>query len=471
MKRQNLTVLMCAISILLFSISALAETITLKSGKKVEGKIIEKTDESIKIDFHGVGITYYFDEIEAIDGKTGWQNKEGISLVAEKSDFGSPKEQSALLPLPSNASEENWVFIPFIFSVERKPIKTSAYIRVKRKLYEPEGGIWENFQKSPHAGVENILVETFSALFKKDEARMEALSHPDLLVDRGVFKKQISDWFNQFESMQVTSIVGYYLSGDLLDYYVKLKSGSLSVTPSITFKKDASGTYKFYAFTPANTNAKNAFDLIHEWHYSEWGPEKASSPTCYADLPERKWTHKIDLADADVGKGESPVELFLSGRSISNAENLDSPYSDILRGISNRKKLLSENKMDEFFNCFTEGSGKYQRKWFYGEITDAEREQYTEAHLRDEKLFYVFDADPFFILFSNSQSFLGLGPPYPLYYIRAEDNSFKWANASTIIANVDNVFDKQLRNFALEEKPFNSLKITNNETGSTPAVE
>lgn len=45
----------------------LAETIILKSGQKVEGKIIEKTDKYIKIDFQGVSLTYNVDEIASIE--------------------------------------------------------------------------------------------------------------------------------------------------------------------------------------------------------------------------------------------------------------------------------------------------------------------------------------------------------------------------------------------------------------------
>lgn len=62
------------IGLFLISLSFLsfvfAETIVLKSGKKVEGKKIEQTDDYIRIDFYGVPLTYYFDEIESIDGVT-----------------------------------------------------------------------------------------------------------------------------------------------------------------------------------------------------------------------------------------------------------------------------------------------------------------------------------------------------------------------------------------------------------------
>jgi len=45
-----------------------AETIILKSGKEIEGKIIEKTDKYIKLDFKGILLTYYVEDIESIDG-------------------------------------------------------------------------------------------------------------------------------------------------------------------------------------------------------------------------------------------------------------------------------------------------------------------------------------------------------------------------------------------------------------------
>jgi hypothetical protein len=46
-----------------------SETLILKSGQKIEGKILEKTEEYIKIDFQGVTLTYFLDEIENIPAK------------------------------------------------------------------------------------------------------------------------------------------------------------------------------------------------------------------------------------------------------------------------------------------------------------------------------------------------------------------------------------------------------------------
>lgn len=52
----------------LFTSPLFAETIILKSGRAIEAPIIEKNDKSIKVDISGIHITYYFEDIESIDG-------------------------------------------------------------------------------------------------------------------------------------------------------------------------------------------------------------------------------------------------------------------------------------------------------------------------------------------------------------------------------------------------------------------
>tara|TARA_B100000315_G_C14539759_1_gene570288 strand:- start:338 stop:1201 length:864 start_codon:yes stop_codon:yes gene_type:complete len=45
-------------------------TIVLKSGKTIEGTVTETTNEYIKVDFSGVSLKYYLDDIKSIDGKS-----------------------------------------------------------------------------------------------------------------------------------------------------------------------------------------------------------------------------------------------------------------------------------------------------------------------------------------------------------------------------------------------------------------
>ena len=52
---------------LFVSSSIFAETIVLKSGKTIEGKMLEKTDKYARVDIDGVPVTYYLEEILSIE--------------------------------------------------------------------------------------------------------------------------------------------------------------------------------------------------------------------------------------------------------------------------------------------------------------------------------------------------------------------------------------------------------------------
>ena len=91
--------------VLCLSVSSVyAETIVLKSGKTVEGKLIEKTDKYIKIDFQGVPLTYSLSEIQSVDGKV-------IGLLEEeKVDIGRPPAsfKPAEKTIQKNDSDDVW---------------------------------------------------------------------------------------------------------------------------------------------------------------------------------------------------------------------------------------------------------------------------------------------------------------------------------------------------------------------------
>jgi len=59
-----------------------AETVRLKSGQTIEGKIIEETDEYIKIDFQGVPLTYSFDEVDNINGRLVYTRKSNFQKAS-----------------------------------------------------------------------------------------------------------------------------------------------------------------------------------------------------------------------------------------------------------------------------------------------------------------------------------------------------------------------------------------------------
>lgn len=61
-----LTVLFSLCAVFFFSKVTFAETLYLKNGRKVQGKIVEKNEKFTKVDVSGVKVTYYADEIDHV---------------------------------------------------------------------------------------------------------------------------------------------------------------------------------------------------------------------------------------------------------------------------------------------------------------------------------------------------------------------------------------------------------------------
>lgn len=62
-------VIFCSICLLMTGVCFAQTIITLKSGTTVEGKLIEKTDDYVKIEAYDIELTYFMDEIENITYK------------------------------------------------------------------------------------------------------------------------------------------------------------------------------------------------------------------------------------------------------------------------------------------------------------------------------------------------------------------------------------------------------------------
>jgi len=88
------------ILILLLSIpsSIFAETIILQSGRKMDGKIMEKTDKEIKVNTGSILTSYRIDEVESIDGvrtelfKSAVNGSQDLNKPAEQKDVNALKE-------------------------------------------------------------------------------------------------------------------------------------------------------------------------------------------------------------------------------------------------------------------------------------------------------------------------------------------------------------------------------------------
>lgn len=93
MRNKIWIVVLLALCVCISSV-AFAETVVLKSGKTIEGNLLEKTDKYIKIDFEGVVLTYFLDEIAHIDK----ENKDDSSLSKNTPDTEGTQEEESSIP-------------------------------------------------------------------------------------------------------------------------------------------------------------------------------------------------------------------------------------------------------------------------------------------------------------------------------------------------------------------------------------
>jgi len=115
-------------TLLIFSFSAniLAETVILKSGEKLEGKIVEQTDKYIKMD-PGVGIvmTYYTDDIDTIDGQKLQTTAPSIQPQDQSQPQTEPEAQPDAQPEPQTQTQTQ-TSLPNTPAEVQQPVNSDA---------------------------------------------------------------------------------------------------------------------------------------------------------------------------------------------------------------------------------------------------------------------------------------------------------------------------------------------------------
>ena len=97
-----------------------AETIILKTGKKIEGEIVESNSDYVKVDISGVSVPFFLDEIESIDGegvlKTAKTAKNSLVLSEEISSEIFSKYSSSVVQIQIKLFGKYYGGVGFIIS-------------------------------------------------------------------------------------------------------------------------------------------------------------------------------------------------------------------------------------------------------------------------------------------------------------------------------------------------------------------
>ncbi|MDD4955165.1 MAG: hypothetical protein PHP17_03905 [Candidatus Omnitrophica bacterium] len=149
-----------------------AETIKLKSGKSVTGKIVEKNDKSVKVDIEGVPVTYYLDAIESIDGKALSINPVTTALPSKTQTTSSVAQEEK-----AASSTSNWQ--TWFSGVSGYLAQVQALSMELRQIgYDSQQKMQSLDQASKAAAIEEVLAKTMAV-----KQRGESLTPPPELKE------------------------------------------------------------------------------------------------------------------------------------------------------------------------------------------------------------------------------------------------------------------------------------------------
>ncbi|MEI8349240.1 MAG: tetratricopeptide repeat protein [Candidatus Omnitrophota bacterium] len=196
--------------------SVYAETVTLKSGKIVQGKVLEQTDVYLVMEISGLEIKYYLDEITSIDGKVlasvipgtqppdSSQNIPGLEQTFQDADVGYS------LGYPSS-----WELVP---DAEKKK-GCSVSLRSK-KISRSEPAVYLSLQQGNYSEDKlkdkNTMSDLLSLLPLPRELKQESADAVTIHQDSWLFMR-----YTQNIPYTLTNVdeKGNSLNGFMTSYY------------------------------------------------------------------------------------------------------------------------------------------------------------------------------------------------------------------------------------------------------------
>jgi len=202
------------LAFIFFSSICWAETIYLKNGTKVEGKIVEKTEQQVKVDISGITLTYFTDEIDRIEDEsrpaTAPQPQTPFIIPSpQKIEDSSSDLMKLTPPQPEEISPES----PALSTDVNPP---PAPFANKQQL------IWKLIEVSgTKANMDKIFADMLSKASADESEKIQALFNIDEIV-----LQLVPIYDKYFEQDELQQLVDFYNS----------KGGQklLSVTPMIT---------------------------------------------------------------------------------------------------------------------------------------------------------------------------------------------------------------------------------------------
>jgi len=283
MKKKRMVGVLTILLSLCFSISLFAQTIILKTGEKIEGKIIERTDDYIIIDLNGAPTPYYFGEIESTE--------EELPDLKPKKELEENKEIFYDFDLGSHDVDENIIEFLFpgnmdtlyLFNLKGWKGKRSDSAKLRVDLYDEDHGLISSGKSVcvtkdiPSFGsmfFDGISKETvkdvayFSMSVEDCGQQKQATSKSDFgyTSAKGQLEKIYRDYLNALDNRSMEDMRKYML----VEYAEEIEAMAAGLGSMNN------------AFSMLSTTSPRNLENIEEWIKGDEAVLSATSPAAFA---------------------------------------------------------------------------------------------------------------------------------------------------------------------------------------------
>ena len=271
MEKKYLMILSVIVG-LCFPMLAAAEVVVLKSGNTIEGKIIEKADKYIKIDFQGIPLTYWLEDIESIDGKPilspviAIDKEHPIIQTNTKTEDFSEKSSGVIL------NDHKDIFEERLTNMLKQPSGIAAAMLLKfskdypDSKFAPDAEYLVKFMQFIGAVEESKDKEKALRYLKEIEEFVNL--HPDGSLDEFTCKKY-SEILGDDGAVYIPyRYILQYMRGDMgfwfMDYQAVIDNFSL-LKDGLDFSKDKTGILAYEIYLPLALAYKKT-NRLNDWN-------------------------------------------------------------------------------------------------------------------------------------------------------------------------------------------------------------
>ena len=317
------------------------------------------------------------------------------------------------------------VHIALNFDTEQTRLKTSACLEI---LEYPKGMRRSNY-------TDRVL--NFIATAKSTETqKLIKLIKPSPSCN---YKDQAKAIIDQFSYLELLKIEHIFALKNTAAVILRLKKDDEQVLAPLFFDTNKNN-FLYLPCLSEDINRVLLRDLFQgkEVHY------------CRQKLVQNA-THKFPLS-AQQNTKESDIYLLIEGHAIKPQKRLASPWKSIEKVMSNLSKATrSPADIPLLSTCMTPVGAAQLTNWW--PTATAQEQSYYINQLRAQKAFFLFNADPLFILYTRSDNQI------QTMYFTTHESQTLWTN-SAHMTTADKIFKQGVfMSSAAEDPAFVSKEI------------